>query len=154
MWQSSATKSLYSMWQMLATTMQGLRILWALQYCWTHVICCCYGRCFKPVFYGIVWLLGRCYCLIAISCNIVLFGWCYSLVALVQKGGDVLPPGWCYCLFIDVIIMIVVDGITTLLTVALESVPLVFALFWLMLLPRWLMLLPCGWCYCHYCLFV
>ena len=32
-------------------------------------------------------------------------------------------------LFIDVIIMIVVDGITTLLTVVLASVPLVFALF-------------------------
>ena len=38
-------------------------------------------------------------------------------------------------LLIDVITIIVVVGITTVLAVALECVPLVFTLFWLMLLP-------------------
>ena len=40
---------------------------WALQYCWTHVILLLLWQMFKPVFYGIVLLLGRCYCLIAIK---------------------------------------------------------------------------------------
>ena len=75
-----------------------------------------------------------------------------------------------FALLVNGLTIIVVDGITTLVTVALECVPLTFTLFWLMLLPgmadviailrlladviaMWLMLLPLfvyliGWCYC------
>ena len=46
---------------------------WALQFCWTHGIFCCCGRCFKPLLYGIMVLFGRCYCLIAMLMQLLFF---------------------------------------------------------------------------------
>ena len=53
-----------------------------------------------------------------------------------------LPSADVFALLVNGLIIIVVVGITTLLTVTLECVPLMFVLFWLLLLPGWLMLLP------------
>ena len=62
---------------------------------------------------------------------------------MVRIDGDVFTIRLVFfALLVNGLTIIVVDGITTFVTVALECVPLMFTLFWLMLLPGWLMLLP------------
>ena len=111
---------------------------WALQFYWTHMIYCCYGRCLSQCFMALwyYWQMLLPYCH-----NIATFifvGWCCSLVALISsKDSDVFTIRLMFfALLVDVITIIVVVDITTLMTVALECVPLVFTLFWLMLLPQ------------------
>ena len=127
------------------------------------VFYCC-GRCLSHYCMALWCYLADVVALLPYKCNFCfLFGWCYSLFALVIKiDGDVFTirlmflPYWLMVLTI-LWLMVLPHWYS-----CTRNVPLMFVLFWLMLLPGWLMLLPSwgygqmlwpyGWCYCH-CLF-
>ena len=64
---------------------------WVLQFCWTHVIFYCCGRCFSHYCMALWCCLADVIALLPYECNFCfLFGWCYSLVALlIRIDGDV-----------------------------------------------------------------
>ena len=137
---------------------------------WTHCILFyfSYGRCFSHWFMAMwcYWQMllpcGHCVCNLCF-----LFGWCCSHVALLLQD-------WWWCsyhqadvldLLADVIAILLVVGVNTLINSCTRKCAISVLLYfgrcycqhgWCCChdLIDWQMLLPCGWCYWHYFIFL
>ena len=66
------------------------------------------------------------------------------LLCCFRIDGDVLTIRLMFLAFLaDVIVILVVVGVTTLINSCTRKCAISVLLFWQMLLPKWLMLLPC-----------
>ena len=90
---------------------------------------------------------GRCYCHVAIVFATYVF--CLAdvvamLLCCFRIDGDVFTIRlMSLALLADVIVILVVVGVTTLINSCTRKCVIIVLLFWQMLLPEWLMLLPC-----------
>ena len=145
---------------------------WVLQFCWTHMIFCCCGRCSSHYCMALwcFWqmLLPCCHMNVAF---VLLFGWCCSLVALLDGiDGDVYTIRLMFLSYLLMVLtLFVADVVTTLIQLHKNcAIGVCFVLadviarmadvvailrFWADVIALWLMLLPLfirfvGWCYC------
>ena len=116
----------------------------------------CFGRCYCQWFWATwcYWQMLLPCCLWV--CNLCFyFGWCYCQLLCFLYGRWWCCSIWLMFVLADVIgICFVVVGITTLIISCTKRYTTVVVSLWQMLLPGWLMVLPCGWCFHHYFVFL
>ena len=107
-----------------------------------HIYCC--GRCFSHYCMALWCCLADVIALLPYEGSFCfLFGWCYSLVALLIKiDGDVYTIRLMFLPYLLMVLTILWLMLLPHWYSCTRIVPLVFVLFRLMLLPGWLMLLP------------
>ena len=137
---------------------------WALQFYGLIMFYSDYGRCYSHWFFGIFccyWQMLLPYCHYVATYVLLLADVVAMLLCGLWWMVMLLPSGWCYSLLLADVIAIVLWLLVLphWSLVVPRGVPLVCFTFlgrcycqngWCCCLVfDWLMLLPCGWCYCH-----